>query len=70
MLELGLINREALWQMERCIYTCMRRWPHSGDASAVVERALWTWIHSCRTALERLQERSQGASADPVKNGG
>ena len=61
--ELGLIMREALWQVERCTHTCAQRWPQlavslprvdapqGGAEPSVVVRALQTWLCSVRKVL-------------------
>lgn len=50
--ELGLIHREALWQIEQCIASCQRRRPQAHNPASVVERALRTWLHSSSKALD------------------
>lgn len=49
--ELGLIHREVLWQIDSCMHSCQRRWPPNTNDPSLVERALWTWIHSSRKTL-------------------
>ena len=49
--ELGLIHREVLWQIDSCMHSCQRRWPPNTHDPSLVERALWTWIHSSRKTL-------------------
>ncbi|WP_370678725.1 HD-GYP domain-containing protein [Comamonas sp. GB3 AK4-5] len=61
--ELGLIHREVLWQLDSCMHTCQRRWPPNERSPSEVERALWTWIHSSRKALE--QGRADAATTAP-----
>lgn len=65
LLELGLIHREALWQMHSCIDTCQRRWPLAASPASVLEKALATWIHSSRQALQAgsLQTAAQASQA-------
>lgn len=74
-LELGLIHREALWQIQSCIDTCLRRWPplsapQQPPASAMVERALWTWLHSSLRVLQTdaapASSRTESTPAAPA----
>ena len=51
MAELVMINKEALWQVESCVQTCLRRWPmvmHPVDDLDVV---LNDWLTNCQGVL-------------------
>ena len=49
--ELVLINKEALWQVNNCIETCVRRWPQLLQSRTTFDAAMHDWLQSCRTVL-------------------
>lgn len=51
MAELVLINKEALWQVESCVQTCMRRWPHVLQPADLLDDALNDWLSNCGRVL-------------------
>ena len=50
--EVGLVAREALWQLQTLINACHRRWPHLADRATPEERVVADW---CEWALQRLE---------------
>lgn len=51
MTELVLINREALWQIDSCIHTCLRRWPHLHAPNNDFDHALSVFLKNSRASL-------------------
>lgn len=51
MAELVLINKEALWQAESCVQTCMRRWPQVLSPVDSLDEALNDWLRNCSLVL-------------------
>jgi len=49
--EVVLINKEALWQMDRCVENCIRRWPQLLRPSNEFDQAMYDWLASCRKVL-------------------
>lgn len=62
MAELVLINKEALWQVESSVETCMRRWPQLLQPSDALAEALNDWLVNCRSVFGK-----EGASAPAAK---
>lgn len=55
MAELVLINKEALWQVENCVQTCMRRWPQVLEPADALDEALNDWLSNCCRVLDNHQ---------------
>lgn len=51
MAELVLINKEALWQVESCVQTCLRRWPQVLQPRDSLDAALHDWLLNCSLVL-------------------
>ncbi|HEY4664879.1 MAG TPA: HD domain-containing phosphohydrolase [Comamonas sp.] len=51
MSELVMINKEALWQVESCVQTCMRRWPQVLNPGDELDDALCDWLVNCSNVL-------------------
>jgi HD-GYP domain-containing protein (c-di-GMP phosphodiesterase class II) len=49
--EVGLVAREALWQLQTVINACHRRWPRVDDRATPEDAAVADW---CAWALQRL----------------
>lgn len=56
MAELVLINKEALYQAESCVQTCMRRWPQVLQPTDLLDDALNDWLVNCNRVLGRSPE--------------
>lgn len=51
MAELVLINKEALWQADSCVETCIRRWPQLLQPADALAEALNDWLVNCQSVL-------------------
>lgn len=49
--EQAVINREALWQLETFIHTCLRRWPKVAQQGDAVAQAVMDWINQAQSVL-------------------
>ena len=49
--EQAVINREALWQLETFIHTCLRRWPKVAQRGDAVAQAVMDWINQAQSVL-------------------
>lgn len=49
--EQAVINREALWQLETFIHTCLRRWPKVNQQGDVVAQAVMEWVNQAQSVL-------------------
>lgn len=49
--EQSVINREALWQLESCIHTCLRRWPQVQEKGDAVALAVMEWVRQAQAVL-------------------
>ena len=56
LIEQSMINREALWQLEACMHTCLRRWPKVLDRKDDAALAVKQWIDRAQM-LMRTQSR-------------
>ena len=62
MAELVLINKEALWQVENCVQTCMRRWPQVLTPVDLLDDVLGDWLLNCSRVLGGApQDKSERA---------
>lgn len=52
MAELVMINKEALWQVESCVQTCMRRWPRVLTPADALDAILQDWLVNCCGVLD------------------
>lgn len=68
MTELLLINKEALWQIDNCVNTCIRRWPQVLQPSTDFEQGLHDWLVNAREILS-LGKAPQNTSPSPSASG-
>lgn len=63
--EQSFINREALWQLETCVHTCLRRWPQIMQRKDAVAQAVADWVEQAQAVLagKRLQNGKAAAQA-------
>src|SRR5690606_36151142 len=54
--EVLLINKEALWQVESCVETCLRRWPQLLQPLNAFDDAMHDWLSNCRQVLAAAQD--------------
>jgi HD-GYP domain-containing protein (c-di-GMP phosphodiesterase class II) len=47
MSELALLSREALWQLQATVNTCLRRWPGVNARAHAVDAAVAQWCEAC-----------------------
>lgn len=62
MAELVMINKEALWQVESCVQTCLRRWPQVLRPVDELDEALCDWLVNCSNVLGHPVELSASAA--------
>lgn len=67
MAELVLINKEALWQVESCIQTCVRRWPQVLQSADLLDAALCDWLLNCSRVLGRPVDGAPTAQPSDLK---